>query len=115
MGKPRQLQIAGTEPVTIEELDAAAEEYRTFRDERMALAKKETEARVRVLDEMKKNNLNTYNYSDGEGRPRKVTLVTPDAKVSVKLIQKPKDSDPDDEDAGDGDGGGDESPGVDVS
>lgn len=98
----KQLQIVGTEAPIIEEIDSAAEDYRAFRDERMALAKKEKEASSRLLDEMKKHNLNSYNYEDGSGRQRKVTLVIPDSKISVKLIKEKSDDEggddaPDDE------------------
>lgn len=111
----KQLQIAGTEPVCIPELDEAAEEYVAFRDERMALAQKETASRVRVIDEMKKNNLNTYNFEDSHGKARKVALVTPDPKVSVKLVKVSVDGNAADGDGGDAGDSGSEGDGVDVS
>lgn len=85
-----QLQIAGTEALTIEEIDEAAETYRVLRDERMAVQKKEIESRKRVLEAMKKHNLEAYKYEDGDGKQRQVSL-TSEVKVKVKRIKGEED------------------------
>lgn len=83
----RQTQIPGTERVTIEEIDEAAEELRVLRDERMAVANKERTAHAKLLDTMRKHNQTIYQYEDNEGASRKVTIVEGKIKVSIKKLK----------------------------
>ena len=56
----RQLEIAGTERPTIEEVDAAAESYVEQRDKRMHLSEKEKAAKTALIEVMKKHKLSVY-------------------------------------------------------
>jgi hypothetical protein len=90
-----QLQIEGTAAPVIEEIEAAAEEYRVLRDERMQLGEKETKAQAALVAVMVSHNLTSYRYEDGEGNQRKVSL----AEVVKAKVGKVKDT---------GDGGSDD-------
>ena len=74
MSERAQQQIPGTEPPSIAEVEEAAENYRTFRDERMKLQEKETEAQKALVAVMQSRNLKTYRYEDGAGVARIVRM-----------------------------------------
>ena len=69
-----QQQIPGTEAPQIAEVEEAAENYRTFRDDRMKLQEKEHEAQQALVAVMQSRNLKQYRYEDGSGVSRVVRL-----------------------------------------
>lgn len=77
-----QQQIPGTERVEIPEVEEAAEEYRTYRDDRMELGEKEKQAKAKLIEMMGKHGQTTYMFEDDDGVQRKVTIVP---KVNVKV------------------------------
>lgn len=79
-------------PPQNEEVENAGEDYRAVRDERMALANKEREAKKELLAKMKAHNISSYFYEDTDGVERKITI---DLKENVK-VSKVKKTDPDD-------------------
>lgn len=88
MSNKAQQQIPGTERIEDEELTAAAEEYRTFRDERMKLGEKEAEAKNTLIEMMKRKGHTKYVYEDNaSGKERKVILSQKD-NVSVATVKR---------------------------
>ncbi len=63
--KPRQQWIPGAEPLSIPEIDAAAEHYRTTRRDRAALSVQEREEMYSLVELMKKHDLPAYETADG--------------------------------------------------
>lgn len=49
----------------VKAVETAAQAYVKIRDERMALTKKEVEAKAVLTDAMEKNNLEVYRFDDG--------------------------------------------------
>lgn len=60
--RPKQLNIPGTEPPSVPEIEEAADEYRSRRDRRMAAGEDETEAADRLLALMKEHGLQVYTF-----------------------------------------------------
>jgi hypothetical protein len=61
--RAKQTMIPGTEPERIKEIEDAAENYVSARDERMGLTEEETKRKVRLIEAMKKYDLETYNFA----------------------------------------------------
>lgn len=93
---PRQGHLPAegmTRPPGDPEIEEAGEEYRLVRDERMAMASKEREAKKKLISMMESKNVTTYLYTDDEGNERKITL---ESKKNAK-VAKIRPSDPDDD------------------
>lgn len=85
----KQLEVAGTERPTIEEIDIAAIAYRKVRDERMALTKREVpllEELAAVLAKHKIEGDKTYEYEDEDGETRIVSAIATKVKVRVRKV-----------------------------
>ncbi len=91
--KAKQGHFEGMEPPVILEIDQQAEEYVTFRDERMRLLKLEIEAQDKLLDLMKKNKLKTYQFDGAD-----VIIVPGQEKVKVKRKKEASDEDEEEDD-----------------
>ncbi len=67
--KKKQQELPGVEAPSFPEVEAAAETFRVARDSRMAAMKPEKEAKTKLLEAMKKNNLTVHRYEgeNGEG------------------------------------------------
>lgn len=91
--RPEQTQIPGTERVCIAEVERAAIDYRSVRDERMALTKLETTARDRLLATMTEHDVTLYRYTDGENED-----ITVEVKTSSKVRVRKTDGASDDGD-----------------
>lgn len=82
MPKRKQLQIAGTEPKTVAEVDEAALAYVEKRNERMALTVEEVEARATLIETLKKHEItDLYRFSDGEDEFEVDLVATEKVKV----------------------------------
>ncbi|MBA2718913.1 MAG: hypothetical protein H0U52_06700 [Chloroflexi bacterium] len=81
--RAEQTQIPGTERVCIAEVERAAIDYRSIRDERMDLTKKETSLRDALLAVMGGHGLEIYKYVDGENEEITVEVKTK-SKVRVR-------------------------------
>ncbi len=90
----RQLEIAGTERKTVKEIDAAAEHYVEQRDKRMALSRKEKEAKDLLIGAMKKHNLTVYR--DDNTAPPMTVLLT-EGKDQVKVSESDADEETEEE------------------
>jgi hypothetical protein len=77
---PRQKRLPGTEDPEIEELEAAAEQYASIRDQRMALTPQEKQLKDALLGLMKKNGKERY-MRDGI----EIKVVHESETVKVKL------------------------------
>lgn len=86
--KGRQKYLAGTEPMTIKELEDAAESYVGVRDKRMALTEVESDAKKLLATLMKKHKLATYAF---DGQMIEYTHVDED-QVKVKKVRADKSS-----------------------
>lgn len=96
MGQPKkQLQIVGTEPPTIPDVEEAAAKYREIRDQRMVLTKEEGDAQAALVVVMQKHKITEYKFDDDEGEEIMVTL---DEKVKAK-VKKAKSGGDDSEEA----------------
>lgn len=84
----KQQQIPGTELPSIPELEEKAEDYRALRDNRMALADKEAEAKRALLAELKSRNLTKHVYEDSDGVRRKIEIENKD---NIKVRKVPDD------------------------
>jgi len=80
---PTQKFIAGTEPVSIGEIDKAADNYRAARDSRMSELEEEIELQGKLLAVMRKHNLSKYIYDGYE-----VVVLDGDAKAKVKRVKE---------------------------
>lgn len=60
--RKRQSYIPGTEPPSIPAIDSAAETYMEARDERCRLSTQEHEAHDNLLEVMKENGLDRYEF-----------------------------------------------------
>lgn len=85
----KQLEIPGTEPVTIPEIEEAADTYVALRDKRMALTQKEIDARAVLIAAMDEHKLTSYRYDDN------VVTVEPSEKVHVKKAKQETAESPD--------------------
>lgn len=79
----KQLAIAGTERTANKKVEAAAEAYVEVRDERMALTKKEVEARDKLLAAMEEAKLTEY-VDEAADPPLTVEVVEGAKKVKVR-------------------------------
>jgi hypothetical protein len=61
--REKQKFIPGTEPVSIKEIEDVAEAYVDVRDKRMNLTEDESEFKTKLIEVMKKHNLETYNFN----------------------------------------------------
>jgi len=88
-GKPKkrvkQGHLAGMEPPSVPEIDAAAESFVEVRDERMSLGKTEKERKAILHALMKKNGMTSYEY-DG----KKVEIESKE-KVRVRKAKEGED------------------------
>lgn len=78
--KPRQARLPQMDDPQIEELEAAAEQYASIRDERIALNQDEHKLKEELLGLMKKNSKERY-HRDGI----EVRLVHEQGTVKVKI------------------------------
>lgn len=62
---PKQQKIEGFKPPEIAEVEQAAERYREIRDERMRLAKEESEENRKLVEIMQKHGIDKYRLEDG--------------------------------------------------
>ena len=69
----------------IKELDEAAEKVQTLTEKRLRLQEQEAEARVDLLDKMRKNGRKVYLYGEYKAR-----IVPGEDKVSVTRVKEPK-------------------------
>lgn len=97
-----QTEIPGTERPSIPEVEEAAEDYRALRDERMALAEKEAEAKRTLITKMKAHNQTAYRYEDNDGVERKVIL---DEKTNAKVAKVKRENPDEGSTVGDGSDG----------
>ncbi|MCI0443018.1 hypothetical protein L0152_07350 [bacterium] len=58
----KQARLPGTEETLIKEIVDAAEAYKELRDERMELTKRESDAQQALLNAMRRNDLDEYNF-----------------------------------------------------
>jgi hypothetical protein len=95
---PKQIEIPGTERVTIPEIEEAAQAYVSARDKRMALTDREVAAKLNLITvvqahekELEKgpDGTKTYRYDD------ELVILKPG---KVKVIVKAADSEDEDED-----------------
>lgn len=86
--KPRQARLPQMEDAQIEELEAAAEQYASIRDERIALNQDEHKLKEELLTMMKKNNKERY-HRDGV----EIRLVHESETVKVKIHKEHETSD----------------------
>jgi hypothetical protein len=84
----KQLKIPGTETKSIKEIDDAAESYIIERDKRMKLTKKEVDAKVTLIEVMKKHKLTVYKDDDSDP-PVVITLTA--GKDQIKVTQDESD------------------------
>ncbi len=86
----RQLEIAGTERVKNQEVEAAAEGYVDQRNKRMKLSKKEKEAKQALIAVMNKHKLSVYR-DDTQNPPVIVTLSSKDDVRVQELGDEPEE------------------------
>lgn len=99
MARQKQSELAGIGRKEIKEIDEAAEDYVKVRDERMALTKKEVEAKKKLQDLMKDHKLKAYSYEgariDNEtGEEETVERLVKVEKVEKLSVRVPKDNKP---------------------
>ena len=82
--RPKQGYLPDLEPVTIREIDNAADAYVEVRDERCALSAEETKRREKLIELMRKHRLKIYEYEE------KVVTFEHEDKAKIKV--KPKKS-----------------------
>lgn len=91
MSKPKQQYLAEEmKPVRIEEIVQAAHEYEELRDSRMELLKRETAAAEKLMETMKKHQLEEY-YLDGNTKRVFIERIPGKEKVKVKSVESSKD------------------------
>jgi hypothetical protein len=78
--KPRQPRLPGMDDPAIEELETAAQEYATIRDQRMALNEEESELKTNLLAMMHKYEKKKYVHEGVE-----IRIVNADETVKVKI------------------------------
>jgi hypothetical protein len=78
--KPRQARLPKMEDPEIEDLEAAAEEYVGYRDQRQDLTRDEVRLKDKLLGLMKDYNRETYNHAGIE-----IKVVHTETKVRVKI------------------------------
>lgn len=93
MAKQQTLPGDGMARPVDPEIEEAAEEYRLIRDERMAMAAREKEAKRNLIQVMEGKGVTTYCYLDDESNERKITL---ESKKNAK-VSKVRPTDPDDD------------------
>lgn len=91
MGK--QTQIPGTERKVAKEVNIAGQAYVAVRDKRVALTKKEKEAKDTLIREMRKAGETIYR-DDSSDPPLIITLSSTD---NVKVTKVGNEEEPDDE------------------
>jgi hypothetical protein len=79
-GRPRQARLPEMEDPEIEELESAAEEYASIRDERMALTEKEVPLKAELIELMHKHNKTSYVHAGVD-----VKLIVESEKVRVRI------------------------------
>jgi hypothetical protein len=82
MAKRKQMQIPGTERPSFPKVDVAAEQYEKARDSRMKKSEAEHDAKLALIEAMKKHKLSVYR-DDNATPPIVVTLADGDPKVKV--------------------------------
>lgn len=89
----------GMEPITIEELEAAAERYEALKDSRMDLTKREVEAKEALLEAMERHAKSKTPGMDKtvDGFPRyhargihRIIELEPAGGLAVKVKKEPK-------------------------
>ncbi len=88
--RPKQQFIPGTEPLSVPEIDKAAEEYVDCRDTRTADLKLEIEAKNVLLALMKEHGFDSYTFDS--------YIVTRDVIEGVKVKRKKTEEKGDGED-----------------
>lgn len=84
--RAKQLEVPGTEAVTIEEVDTAADAYVEARDERMVAGKNEKALKDALISAMKKHQLGSYKVR-GENI---VVSLNETQDVKVTKMKEPK-------------------------
>lgn len=87
--KAKQGHLKDMEPVSIQEIDDAADAYVEARNERMSLTEEEVEKHAALLELMRKHELTTYTTPDGF-----VATISSTSKVKVR---KPREDNSDEE------------------
>ena len=82
MGKPKQGRLPGMVPKAVADIEDAMEEYRTIRDERMAMTQRECEANEKLVKAMRGHHVTEYTSPDGKGKAEIITEQKVRAKVS---------------------------------
>lgn len=77
----------GVSPKKIRALDTAIDAWRDLVEKRMALTKREVEARDKVIELMHKNALELYIYQTGDDEQKKVILDSKE-KLSLKRVEE---------------------------
>ena len=90
--RAEQLNVPGTERVTIVEVEIAAKAYRSILMERLDLTALETERRAELIRVMQEHKVEVYKYDDDEGVELTVKLDTK-TKVKVRRADSAKDED----------------------
>ena len=80
----RQIPVPGTERKVVKEVRDAAEGYVVQRDKRMALSKKEKEAKDALIASMRKHKVEVY--KDTEASPPFIVTVTSKDNVKVETL-----------------------------
>lgn len=83
MARPKTGALPGMERKGIKEIEKLADEYVSFRDERMGVLKKEVEAKNKLIDAMHRHGQTVYEFEE-DGAPITVELKTGDEKIKVK-------------------------------
>jgi hypothetical protein len=82
--KPKQGEIPGTERPKIQEVEDAASHYVDQRDERCGLSKKEADAKVALIEAMKKHGVDSYKFDGFQ--------VIVSQKSNVKVVEEETDA-----------------------
>lgn len=85
----KQLDIPGTERKTIKAIEAAADEYQSFKEKRVSALTKEIAAKGKLLDLMRKHEQTTYRCDDSD---LLVTVVEGDVSLKVKHVESDEES-----------------------
>ena len=91
MARSKTGALPGMERKTIKEIEQLADEYAELRDKRMGVLKKEVEAKAKLIDAMKRNDQEVYEFEE-DGETVTVTLKS-EEKVKVKRGQHEDEED----------------------
>jgi len=82
MARNKTTPLPGMERKAIKEIETLADKYAALRDERMEVLSREVEAKTKLIDAMKRNEQEVYQFEE-DGETVTVTLKS-EEKVKVK-------------------------------